>query len=351
MTSKRVYLVPLASLGMLMFGMHHVMSAAKSYETVPPPATPIRVRLNAAVAATGMVEPQSENISVGSALAGVVAEVFVGADRCGEKVYRGDPLFRIDDRHLQSQLRMLKAQVEVPRAELARLEQLPRREEVPPVEHRIEAARAKVSRCRDAYSRAQRLLPTGAATEAEVVQSREALAESEAELAAAEAELQLLKGGAWEPDRMIVEARVRHMEAQIAELETEIERSLVRAPVDGIVLQVNVRPGQYVAAPAGSDLLVIGDMREPRVRVEIDERDIPRFDSAAPAQAVVRGGDEMVVPLKFVRIEPYVVPKKVLSGIGNERVDTRVLQVLYSIEDLSSASLYVGQQVDVFVGS
>jgi len=52
--------------------------------------------------------------------------------------------------------------------------------------------------------------------------------------------------------------------------------------------------------------------------------------------------------LRFVRVEPFVVPKKSLTGESTERVDTRVLQVIYAIEP-GSANVYVGQQLDAFI--
>jgi hypothetical protein len=52
--------------------------------------------------------------------------------------------------------------------------------------------------------------------------------------------------------------------------------------------------------------------------------------------------------MRFVRFEPYVVPKKSLTGDSTERVDTRVLQVIYSF-DRGSLPIYVGQQMDVFI--
>ena len=62
----------------------------------------------------------------------------------------------------------------------------------------------------------------------------------------------------------------------------------------------------------------------------------------------VRGNAELKAPLRFVRFEPYVVPKRSLTGDSTERVDTRVLQVIYSVER-EDAQLFVGQQLDVFI--
>jgi hypothetical protein len=68
----------------------------------------------------------------------------------------------------------------------------------------------------------------------------------------------------------------------------------------------------------------------------------------AAARASLRGDPGQSFPLTFVRVEPYVLPKKSLTGDNTERVDTRVLQVIYAV-DARERALYVGQQVDVFV--
>ena len=91
-----------------------------------------------------------------------------------------------------------------------------------------------------------------------------------------------------------------------------------------------------------------GDSDKLHVRVDIDEYDIPRFVPNAPARATLKGQPTDFYPLKFVRIEPYVVPKKSLTGDNTERVDTRVLQVIYAI-DSAGKRLFVGQQLDVFI--
>jgi len=68
-----------------------------------------------------------------------------------------------------------------------------------------------------------------------------------------------------------------------------------------------------------------------------------------PAWANVKGRKDPRFPLEFVRIEPYVIPKKSLTGDNSERVDTRALQVLYALPDQPPAKVYVGQQMEVFL--
>ena len=115
------------------------------------------------------------------------------------------------------------------------------------------------------------------------------------------------------------------------------------------MLKVNVRIGEFVSAGPLSDALVLlGNDRPLHVRVQIDENDVWRLNTSAPAEAVVRGNRDLRFPLTFVRVEPYVLPKRSLTGERTERTDTRVLEVIYSFEP-GDRPVYIGQQVDVFI--
>jgi hypothetical protein len=117
-----------------------------------------------------------------------------------------------------------------------------------------------------------------------------------------------------------------------------------------VVLQVNVRPGEFVASAPGQAAVVLGDLERLHVRVDIDEHDIPRFRAGLPAVGVLRAASRRQIPLTFVRLEPLVVPKRSLTGDNTERVDTRVLPVIYSVAG-PVAGLFVGQQLDVFIST
>ena len=123
-----------------------------------------------------------------------------------------------------------------------------------------------------------------------------------------------------------------------------VERLIIRAPLAGTVLRLDVRVGEY-AQPGPRALLVLGNVETLHVRVDVDEQDAHRVRAGAPAVASPRGDPGQTFRLAFVGIEPLVVPKRNLTGDNLERVDTRVLQVLYKVTDPSA--LHVGQQVDV----
>src|SRR5262249_30028091 len=151
-------------------------------------------------------------------------------------------------------------------------------------------------------------------TPEEVVKRDQAARMAREQLLKAEADLALLKAGAWAPDVKLAEVAVEQARAQLQQTETEIERLEVRALVDGEVLQVNVRPGEYVATQQGQALMVLGSVRQLHVRVDVDENDIPRFVPGMPARAMLRGDPRQEYHLRFVRVEPYVIPKKSLTG-------------------------------------
>lgn len=342
------YILPVFSIAMLTFGLYHMTKAQAPVAELAPPAAPPRTPYSNTVAGSGIVEPQSESISIGSALSGIVLEVYVPSDKVGTLVKAGEPLFRVDDRQLKAQLAIQKANLAAAEAQLAKLESMPRKEELPPLEEAVAANESQVKKLADQYERSTKLVQSNAISAEENIQRRMSLETAKAELNRAHAELSLVKAGAWAPDKKIAEVAVLTAQAQIQQTETEIERSTVRAPMDSEVLQVNVRPGEFVGTPASKALIVLGDVRSPRVRVDIDENDIPRYQKGVKGVARIRGESKRELPLRFVRIEPFVVPKRALTGDNTERVDTRVLQVIYEFTD-EKPPVFVGQQVDVFL--
>ena len=81
---------------------------------------------------------------------------------------------------------------------------------------------------------------------------------------------------------------------------------------------------------------------------DVDEQNAPLVEARQDAAAFLKGDTKLKMNLRFVRIEPFVVPKRSLTGDSAERVDTRVLQIIFEL-DRPDFPIYVGQQVDVFI--
>jgi hypothetical protein len=94
--------------------------------------------------------------------------------------------------------------------------------------------------------------------------------------------------------------------------------------VDGEILKLDVRSGEYASASITPEpLLLLGALEPLHLRVDVDEQEAWRVNPTATAVAAVRGNPAQQTPLEFVRFEPYVVPKRSLTGASDERVDTR----------------------------
>ncbi len=352
----RSFWLPLFAILMLLFAANHVFSRQRPVQQTEPPVAPPEVELRDCVAGAGIVEPRSENIQIGSHLPGIVNKVHVSV---GQKVAPGDLLFELDSRQVRADLEVKRAELDAAYSELSRLEQMPRPEDVPPVTAQKEEAAAALLEMQDAYDRQNRLKTSGAATEEKIVSSKARLDVAKAQLERMKAEEAKLLAGAWAADKALAMARVHSSQRNVEQKEIELSRYRVEAPaviVNGVpsheltILQVNVRPGEPVAAVPGNPLIILGDTSVKHVRVDIDEHDIPRFQENAPAVGIVRGELQQKYALKFVRLEPYVVPKRSLTGDNRERVDTRVLQAIYAVvETPDQHPVYVGQQIDVFI--
>jgi multidrug resistance efflux pump len=346
------FVLPVVAVLALAFSIFQVVRAQQTSPAPPPPVEPPRTPFGKTIAGAGIIEPETENISIGAPLSGVVLEVYVPVEMVGKVVKKGEPLFLVDTRALKAQLEYARANLAAATAQLDKLKRQPRKEEVPPLEAAAAAAEANLRVQEDNVKRYTELRPQNAVAERDYEQSVLLAQQARKQWHQAKANLDLLKAGAWQPDINIADANKKVAEAQVRQIQTDLERSLVRAPVDGKVLQVNVRPGEYVGTPPSQALVVLGSVAKVHVRVDVDEHDIPRayriFKKGVPAFASPRGDPSHKVALDFVRVEPYVIPKKSLTGDNTERVDTRVLQVIYRIEG-DDAGLFVGMQVDVFL--
>lgn len=304
------YVLPMLAVAGLVFAVVVVRAGNRPVPTSQPVAQPAAAPFAAYIAGAGIVEARSENIAVGAPVSGVVTGVLV---RVGDTVKAGQPLFKIDDRDLQAELMTRAAGVETARAAIA-------------------VAEASAADARNQFAMYEQMHQSDAraVSRDEFDRRRFAVATAEARLQQAHAELGAAQAG-------------------VQAVRTLIDRTTVRAPVDGEILQARIRPGEFAAAgPAAAPLLLLGDVARLRVRVDVDENDAWRLNRDARARAFLRGNSRLATDVTFVRVEPYVVPKRNLTGESTERVDTRVLQVLFEF-DRAALPAYVGQQMDVFI--
>jgi HlyD family secretion protein len=261
---------------------------------LPPPVTPAVRPFATAIAASGLVEARSENTHVGVPVAGLVATVHV---KVWDRVKAGTPLLQLDDRDLRASLATQQANVAV--------------------------AEATLRRVRTPLARIEELHRSGAVPDDDLDARRNDVKVAESQLAAAR--------------------------AAVAQTEALIDRLTVRAPIDGTILQVNIRAGEYASLLPQVAPIVLGNIDEVQLRADVDEQIAPRVKPGKNAVGYLKGDTENPITMEFVRIEPFVIPKRSLTGASTERVDTRVLQVIYKFTNNPERPVYVGQQMDLYI--
>jgi HlyD family secretion protein len=302
------YIFPAIGVFAAVWSAYSVVRTQPRRERTDPPAPPAVSDFSNTVAAVGLVEASTENIWVGTPLGGVVTHVFVTA---GQSVRAGEPLFELDLRQLRADLTVRQQAVSV-------------------AQSRTRIAESRLADLQRQLHFAEQVTDKRAISADELTRRRSAVETAGAELDETRTE-------------------INAAEAQVAAVQTELERSVVRAPIAAEVLQVKIRVGEFAPATATSfPLILLGRAKPLHVRVDVDEHEAWRVREGAHAIGHVRGNAALKASLQFVRFEPFIVPKHSLTGDSTERVDTRVLQVIFRVEQ-DRAPLFVGQQLDVFI--
>jgi multidrug efflux pump subunit AcrA (membrane-fusion protein) len=302
------YLLPLLALVGLFFAGYTVVSSNQPMPIAQAVAEPSSSPFKEFIAGAGIIEAKSQNIAIGTPLPRIVTRVAV---KVGDAIKEGSPLFYLDERDT-------RADLAIKEADLAK-------------------ATASVNEAKAALTDTQTLENLAESVTDKRAISREELLRRHNAVTIAQAKLDSAK------------AVVQQAQASIANSKTTLERLIVRSPIDGEVLQVNLRAGEFAQAGAlTTPLMLIGNIDQLHVRVDIDENDAWRFDKHTKAVAYLRGNRTFKVDLELAYLEPFVIPKKSLTGDSTERVDTRVLQALYSF-DRKQLPFYIGQQMDVFI--
>lgn len=285
-----------------------LLMGANKIEPMPTPISePPRSPYEQTVAASGIIEAVNENVRIAPPVAGLITKMFVAA---GDQVKDQAPLFQLDDRELRAQL-------------------MTRDAAIPPLQAQIDEQKYRIG---DLDTQLRRLKPL-----------HKESAVSEDDLKRTWYALEVAKH-----TQLRLEANLKQAIAQREEAAILLDRLTVRAPREGTILQVNVRAGEYASPGASEPLMLLGDTQQLQVRADVDEVNAPLVAPQASGVASLKSMAGTKIPLTFVRIEPYVVPKKSLTGDNSERVDTRVLQIIYRL-DRPPFPVYAGQQVDVFI--
>lgn len=329
---------------------------------LPPAFTPAENPYSTAIYAEGIVESaqsSGENINIYPEIGGTVKDIFVSE---GQQVKAGQTLIRIDDSIQRATAEQLGSQAEAAEAMLEELKAEPRKETLDVNTAQVVSAEASLKTAQDTLQKTQasyEMDPRSVSKDA-LDDAINAAAVAKTNVEVAKKQYELTKAGAWTYDVRNQERTQHALEQAYASSSALLAKYTLRAPRDGIVLSINTVVGNY-ASPQGSydtytqgtdPVITLGSSPTSlHVRCYVDEILVPRLPegSKIKAQMSIRGSN-VKIPLDFVRVQPFVSPKIELSDQRQERVDVRVLPVIFKIEKPANVSIYPGELVDVYIG-
>ncbi len=359
MRNKLIFI--LAAIG-LALGLLATWYFSLKHPPQPPAFTPASNPYGKGIYADGIIESDlgsGENISIFPEVSGPITRTLVVE---GQAVKAGAPLVVIDASVQQQTVAQQQAAAEAARALLAELKAQPRPETLEVARAQMEAAAAQLRQLQDTLTKQRHAFEIDPRSISKDVldTSINAVHVAEANLEVARRQYELTRAGAWRYDIATQERNAASLEKQYEASNALLQKYTLRAPVDGVVLAINGAIGSY-ASPQGTygsytqangPVVVMSSSQQYlSVRVYVDEILVHDLPPAAQmvAQMQIRG-TEIKVPLEFVRVQPYVTPKIELSDERQERVDLRVLPVVFRFAKPKDVNLYPGQLVDVYIG-
>lgn len=298
----------------------------------------------ALIGGNGIVEPAQRETKVAAQVTALVKQVLV---KEGQQVKQGDVLVQLENGVELAQLQSAEAEAVAERANLARTLKGLRVEDRDAVNADAQAARARAELSASVAARTEQLAKSGAATPDELERARRQAQQDGAALKANEARLRAAEAGSRGEDIAFARARVLGAEARVVQAKAQVDRLAIRAPLDGEVLQVKVREGELYSFQGSDPLVVMGDTRTLRVRMDVDERDVSRVQLGAAAWVTADAFGAQKFTGKVVEVGRRFGRKNVRTDDPVERNDTKILEVVIQLD--SNERLVPGQRVNSFI--
>ena len=265
--------------------------------------------------------------------------------RPGAKVAAGQPLLTISCGDVAAQADAARAQARASDADARLSDEGPRREAVEAGAARAAEAATRRADAADELRRAEGMQASGYVSARRLTQLRASLAEATAKASAADAEYAALKAGSRVDERAAARARAEAATASANALDATFKKCSLRSPIDGSVLKVLRREGEFSGASTGTPLVVVGDLSTMIVRTELIDRDAARVAVGQKAEVWLDGDPK--------RWHGHVIEAASLMGRRTsrsldptDRFDRDVREVLVAFDGPAPPAL-VGLRVNV----
>lgn len=293
-------------------------------------------------AAPGRVEPRSGLIRLGTSVPGRVEAVPVNMN---DKVVDGEVLIRIEDKEARARLSAAEADAARRKRE---------RDAVP-----ITAGRDNVSKAEDAVFTAERAVTSARfelddaitanrknANPNNLVNARRRLTDANERLRQEQSAFASAQNKGGVPLPNALEAALIAARSDVTLAETVLDKTRIRAPIAGTVLQINAKVGELVAPSPELPLVVMGDMSIVRVRAEVDEADVGKIKKDQRAYVKNTAYPNKEYEGKVVELAPSLALPRMGSRGARRPTDVEVMEVVIDLD--GTVPLLPGMRVDVF---
>ena len=296
-----------------------------------------------AASATGRVEPKDGEVRIASEVGGKIVEVLA---KTNDQVKAGDLLLRLDDADYYTKVAAAAAEAGVRERERSEEQAtglaLDRRN----AEDAVAKAQRDVFTAHEAFDAAYRAAKSDKGAEDAVETARKDLASKEDALTDAKNKLAEVDAKPGMPLPQRLESSLALARSDLTSAELALERTRIRAPADGTVLNVLAKVGETAVPSPDSALIVFGDMSSLRLRAEVEERDA----------AKVHVGQRVVVKADAFPDKTFEgTVTSISQSLGAPRIATRgprrpndveVVEVMVDLD--GHPPLFTGMRVDTF---
>jgi len=296
-----------------------------------------------AAVAPGRVESASREIRITAPMVGRIAEVLV---KPNDKVFAGELLVRLDDEELLARLAVAEAQVAMRKRarddQSASRRSLNRRK----AEDALADAERVFADAQSALDKAAADRRKGSGSDEGVAAAQAAFAKAKETLEKEQADLRKIKADSNTPLPNRNEGELNVGRAELAAAEQAVEKTRIRAPIAGTILQVQAKPGELATPSPDQPLLIMADLSSLRVRAEVDERDIAQVHVGQPVIVRAHAFQGREFAGTVASIARLVGPGVINARSQRKLTDVDVAEVVIDLPD--PGPLLVGMEVDVY---
>jgi ABC exporter DevB family membrane fusion protein len=300
---------------------------------------------SSAVAAPGRVEPVSEEVKIGSSIYGKLKTILVEE---GARVRRGQVIAMLDNAEYAARVAVAGAQVAEMLASERRVLNGAREQERAEALAAVNEAEAIRENARAEVERRRKLYGSGDISRSDLERVEREFRVAESRLDAARQRHGFVDASARPEDRAKAEADVSLARARLAEAQAMLDKTIIRSPIDGVVLRKHMNAGEVVSDKSDYPIVTVGDSSVLRVRADVDETDIAKIKVGQRAYVKADAYGEKKFRGRVVRVGQALGKKNVRTDRPAERVDTKILETLIELD--AGQSLPPGLRVDAFIG-